>query len=286
METLFMRVEFMSRAAVAMAAAGAFSTTLLADAPPVPEATLIVNGEAHSVAIVAAPAPLGGFTYDATVTDAEGEWKLVVDLLADPDPAQTALISGLVHFTNTAMRTQDVEFIFDLPLCPMVVGEASISGSVIVKLTMDTGGGELECLSGDTLWSARLQNLSSQDLYPGLFTLSGTGKGTAATSSTFGIPLAKKITLDESTNFGLRQKFSVTSGDTVKFTNMFIVTAEADNFVECEALEGDLNGDGAIDAADLGLLLGKWEQVDDAADINDDGIVDAADLGLLIGAWS
>jgi hypothetical protein len=45
----------------------------------------------------------------------------------------------------------------------------------------------------------------------------------------------------------------------------------------------DLNGDGAVTGADLGLLLGGWATPD--ADINGDGITNGADLGLLLGAW-
>ncbi len=49
---------------------------------------------------------------------------------------------------------------------------------------------------------------------------------------------------------------------------------------------GDINGDGLVDGADLGLLLGAWGSDDPAADLNGDGIVDGADLGLLLGAWT
>jgi hypothetical protein len=47
---------------------------------------------------------------------------------------------------------------------------------------------------------------------------------------------------------------------------------------------GDLNGDGTVDGADLGLLLGAWGGPG-AADLNGSGSVDGADLGLLLGAW-
>jgi len=54
---------------------------------------------------------------------------------------------------------------------------------------------------------------------------------------------------------------------------------------DCQAsLPADLNGDGVVDGADLGLLLGQWGS-DGPADLNDDGVVDGADLGLLLGAW-
>jgi len=47
----------------------------------------------------------------------------------------------------------------------------------------------------------------------------------------------------------------------------------------------DLDGDGAIDGADLGLLLGDWGG-SGPADLNGDGVVDGTDLGLLLGNWS
>jgi agmatine deiminase len=51
------------------------------------------------------------------------------------------------------------------------------------------------------------------------------------------------------------------------------------------ACPGDFNGDGVIDAADLGTLLSAFGTASAAADINGDGIVDAADLGLLLGVF-
>lgn len=47
-------------------------------------------------------------------------------------------------------------------------------------------------------------------------------------------------------------------------------------------LLGDLNGDGYVDTADLGILIAAFGSADDVADLNGDGIVDTADLGLLL----
>ena len=49
-------------------------------------------------------------------------------------------------------------------------------------------------------------------------------------------------------------------------------------------LTADLNGDGAVDAADLAILLGAWGSPD--ADLDGNGTTDAADLAALLGAWS
>jgi len=51
----------------------------------------------------------------------------------------------------------------------------------------------------------------------------------------------------------------------------------------------DLNGDGVVNAQDLGVLLGSWgvcaADALCAADINGDGVVNAQDLGELLGQW-
>lgn len=47
----------------------------------------------------------------------------------------------------------------------------------------------------------------------------------------------------------------------------------------------DLNGSGAVDAADLALLLGAWNSVGSEFDLSGDCLVDASDLAVLLGAW-
>ena len=47
----------------------------------------------------------------------------------------------------------------------------------------------------------------------------------------------------------------------------------------------DLNGNGAVDAADLAALLSAWGKGGGAADIDGNGSVNAADLATLLGAW-
>ena len=49
----------------------------------------------------------------------------------------------------------------------------------------------------------------------------------------------------------------------------------------------DLNGDGAVDAADAGIMFGAWgNNPGSIADKNGDGVVDAADAGELFAAWT
>ena len=60
--------------------------------------------------------------------------------------------------------------------------------------------------------------------------------------------------------------------------------------ITCDPIGGndcpeDINDDGVVDGADLGLLLGAWGTGGSDADVNEDGNVNGADLGLLLGAW-
>ena len=58
-------------------------------------------------------------------------------------------------------------------------------------------------------------------------------------------------------------------------------------FDGCEAeCPADFDGDGAVTAADLAMLLGSWGPCPGCpADFDDDGSVGAADLAQLLGAW-
>jgi hypothetical protein len=47
---------------------------------------------------------------------------------------------------------------------------------------------------------------------------------------------------------------------------------------------GDLNGDGAVDGADLAVLLGGWGGAG-ASDLDGNGTTDAADLALMLSNW-
>jgi hypothetical protein len=54
----------------------------------------------------------------------------------------------------------------------------------------------------------------------------------------------------------------------------------------CEPSVADLNGDGRVDGADLGLLLLAWGECGTCSpDFDGDGRVNGADLGFLLGVW-
>lgn len=65
-----------------------------------------------------------------------------------------------------------------------------------------------------------------------------------------------------------------------------VVCIDPDDCLACPAptLPGDLDGDGAVGAADLAILLGGWSTP--KADLDGDGTTGASDLALLLGNWT
>ena len=49
---------------------------------------------------------------------------------------------------------------------------------------------------------------------------------------------------------------------------------------------GDINGDGVVNVADLGILAGFWGMSGTIADIDGDGVVGVADLGMMAHDWT
>lgn len=47
----------------------------------------------------------------------------------------------------------------------------------------------------------------------------------------------------------------------------------------------DVNGSGAVDARDIGVLLASWGTAEPCVDLDGSGIVDAADLGAILASW-
>ena len=65
----------------------------------------------------------------------------------------------------------------------------------------------------------------------------------------------------------------------LRIDNISITTTEP---TPCPA---DLDNDGSVNAADMGILLILWGHAKTAADLNNDGVVNAPDLGLLLVGW-
>lgn len=80
-----------------------------------------------------------------------------------------------------------------------------------------------------------------------------------------------------------RARFEYVSTQTVQGFSLDDITIGRESSI------ADLNGDGDVDGADLGLLLTGWGECAVACcvgDLNVDGQIDGADLGLLLAAWT
>ena len=66
-----------------------------------------------------------------------------------------------------------------------------------------------------------------------------------------------------------------------------IIPASGDGPCTPPPAPGDLNGDGRVDGADLGLLLAGWGTCGTPcpADLDANGVVNGADIGILLGNW-
>jgi alkaline phosphatase len=73
------------------------------------------------------------------------------------------------------------------------------------------------------------------------------------------------------------------SDEYLDITDMFTVIAEV--LATATPCPADLDGDGEVGSADVGLLLSAWGTDNVAADLDGNGVVDGADLGLLTAAW-
>lgn len=56
---------------------------------------------------------------------------------------------------------------------------------------------------------------------------------------------------------------------------------------EIPFVPADLNQDGLVNSADLGIMLSPWGRGPSAAELNDHGdVVNSSDIGLLLSAWT
>jgi hypothetical protein len=69
-----------------------------------------------------------------------------------------------------------------------------------------------------------------------------------------------------------------------------VVKLDADSTTcEDDGIPGDIDGDGTVGGADLGILIGSWGGCGPPpcpGDLNQDGSVNGADLGMLFGYWT
>jgi len=87
----------------------------------------------------------------------------------------------------------------------------------------------------------------------------------------------------KTSTFGSANTWSNCPSTTVLSQSFTALLAQACTFTNPNP--ADLNGDGVVNGADLGILLSAWGQAG-PGDLNGDGTVNGADLGVLLSSWS
>jgi hypothetical protein len=89
-------------------------------------------------------------------------------------------------------------------------------------------------------------------------------------------------------NFDVRETGLTSSAGLADLASPIVCALDYGRLSCCVA---DLNFDGMVNGADLGVLLGAWGSVvstnpgQQSPDLNGDGVVNGADLGILLGSW-
>ncbi|MCH2160395.1 MAG: hypothetical protein MK085_00830 [Phycisphaerales bacterium] len=164
--------------------------------------------------------------------------------------------SGCEWVTARGTVTADLEFILQRSSNLAIeyrVDSADEEGTAPSSITMLDGLGNTVFFVEDTEYGGDAQTgIESINLLPGQYTIE---------IRTYSLHTGMWCASDEDAGVSIR------------------VVATSNGF------EGDLNGDGAVNGADLGLMIGAWGTTG-PGDLNGDGIVDAADLGMLLALWS
>lgn len=220
----------MSRGITASLAAGAamcFSGAAFAGLIPPLDVFLTVNdGAPIHFTPQGTSNPNGTFTYNGYYASDEWEFNLA-EAVYNPDPS----ISAVIGFTNNTLLTNTYTLDFLVPAS--IVGPTFMGGSVGGSLTDANFSGSALVTSGSGPGTFLYQGIIDGALYPtaGLypsptpFAVVIAGETTNIPATSFGLPLGTfpgPVT-GVTTNIGIRLQFSLSPGDSIAMTSLFVV---------------------------------------------------------------
>ncbi|MFO0873470.1 MAG: hypothetical protein U0575_05805 [Phycisphaerales bacterium] len=162
------------------------------------------------------------------------------------------------------------------------------------------GGGGVLALPGDATWLHQFYSNDPWDTPGGVFSATASasksvgGQAFYTWGSTAGMVGDVQSWLNSpATNFGwlvqgneaqlnTAKKFESRESTLPEYRPLLTITFTPPP----TCVDADINCDGVVDGADLGLLLGVWGTGNADGDLDHSGTVDGADLGLLLGAWT
>lgn len=144
-----------------------------------------------------------------------------------------------------------------------------------VGFTYNAGPETAECNSGGSINSLTILNPQIQ-----LYRSNGTVLITTQNAGGAGVTEVLNATLTTNEQHHIKISAANATSNIQIYALIIKITAGP------PPVPGDLNGDGIVNGADLGILLSSWATFGGVADLNGDGFVDGADLGLLLSYWS
>lgn len=263
----------------------------------------------------AGSAPNGAPLFGAAVSagGVEISWSYSIEVF----PNGKRSLNGKTICTNMGDNTPAVESRVEWPLCPELAGSVTTGGTMSFSLFAPT---QASCIwNGPQGWlSAALVDLTQVAAFS-LVTGSACPGLVIPTSMLWGTPIPSKPYSGPLPATALAHEVSVLLGPAAKATlNINIqalgtastVDSDGDGVIDCLDLcpgfddfidldgngtpdgcdaspcPGDLDDDGTVAGADLGLLLAAWGPCSGCgSDLDGNGHVDGADLGTLLGAW-
>lgn len=236
------------------------------------------------VSVIGILQPTGKVVYESATSTPEGI-ELSFKYTVDPTNNPTALISGWIKAVNFTNKVHGIDASVVVPLCPDIPGGTLLGGNVVLQAAANATGGAITCLPGSSsIWQVLIGEQPSHNSFFCPFVMSTTGAGTMQTSNVFGAPIPSLPGPSSAPNAGTRNRFSLTPGDALTITSNVLVKSLG----VATSCMSDLDGNGEVDAVDLGIMLGAWGDHSNLclqADINADMTVDAKDLSTLLGQW-
>jgi len=155
-----------------------------------------------------------------------GEYPLVnideINIDIDSDP----VVTGTTGVTNLFATTQQITLLFTLPITS-IPGATLSGGSYRGTLTDNNGdGATLAAPTGSALYTAQIDGVATQSLYPNPNSFSaGNFLSVNIPSTNFGSPIPSLLGGPALASIGIQLDFTLTGLDSASFTSNHVVTA-------------------------------------------------------------
>lgn len=166
------------------------------------------------------------------------------------------------------------EIIVSQPVFAFPATSSALRSSIGGGVTAVTNGVAVRSVGGAPMVQALVDNGPIFEAYAGLSIAVDPFDSAVITPEQWGGPIADQPAPQSAIAF--RFLVELTDGAAPTFTGVMV--AQRPRFP-------DINGDGVVDGADLGIMLSQWGQCG-PADLNYDGAVGGADLGILLASWT